>query len=70
MLDIARENGIKTIAFPAISCGVYRFPISKAVNIAITTVKDFVEKYDCFEKIIFIDINTEVIQEYKNQLKM
>lgn len=70
VLDIARENGIKTIAFPAISCGVYRFPISKAVNIAITTVKDFVEKYDCFEKIIFIDINTEVIQEYKNQLKM
>ena len=68
VLDIARENGIKTIAFPAISCGVYRFPISKAVDIAISTVKEYVEKYNCFEKIIFIDLNPDVIQEYKKQL--
>ena len=67
VLDIARENGIKTIAFPAISCGVYRFPISKAVDIAISTVKEYVEKYNCFEKIIFIDLNPDVIQEYKKQ---
>lgn len=67
-LDIAREKGLREIAFPAISCGVYRFPISKAVDIAISTVKEYVEKYNCFEKIIFIDLNPDVIQEYKKQL--
>jgi O-acetyl-ADP-ribose deacetylase (regulator of RNase III) len=67
-LDIAREKGLREIAFPAISCGVYRFPISKAVDIAISFVKEYVEKYNCFEKIIFIDLNPDVIQEYKKQL--
>ena len=69
-LDLARENNIKIIAFPAISCGAYRFPIEKAVEIATTTVKEYIQKYDCFNKIIFIDLNPEVIQEYKNQLKV
>ncbi len=67
-LDIAKEKGLREIAFPAISCGVYRFPISKAVDIAISTVKEYVEKYNCFEKIIFIDLNPDVIKEYKKQL--
>lgn len=69
-LDIAKEKGLREIAFPAISCGVYRFPISKAVDIAISTVKEYVEKYNCFEKIIFIDLNPEVIQKYKEHLKI
>ena len=68
VLDIAKENGIKTIAFPAISCGVYHFPIVEACKIAVKTVKDFVANNNCFEKIIFIDLNPDVIQEYKNQL--
>lgn len=68
VLDIAKENGIKTIAFPAISCGVYHFPIEEACKIAINTVKDFVSNNNCFEKIIFIDLNPDVIQEYNKQL--
>ena len=50
-LDLARVNNIKTIAFPAISCGVYRFPIDEAAKIAMSTVDDYVQKYDCFEKL-------------------
>ena len=37
-LNLAKENNIKTIAFPAISCGVYHFPIDKACKIAYDTV--------------------------------
>lgn len=69
-LDLAKENDIKTIAFPAISCGVYHFPIDEAIKIAIMTIKEYDKKYNCFEKIIFIDLNPKVIQEYKDQLKI
>ena len=65
-LNLAKENNIKTIAFPAISCGVYHFPIDKACKIAYDTVTEFINKYDCLEKVIFIDINDRIIEAYKN----
>lgn len=65
VLTLAKENNIKTIAFPAISCGVYHFPIDKACRIAYDTVTEFINKYNCFEKVIFIDINDSIIEVYK-----
>ena len=41
----ARENGIKTIAFPSISTGVYRYPLEQAAEIAVKTVMDFCAEY-------------------------
>ena len=69
-LELAKEFGIKTIAFPAISCGVYGFPIDKAAEIAVSAVEEFVKNYELFESIIFIDINTNVIEEYKRNLNI
>ena len=69
-LDLARENNIKEIAFPAIACGVYRFPIDKAAEIAVSTVKAYIEYYNCFDKIIFIDLNPDVIKEYEKLLEI
>lgn len=43
-LKVAVENGIRTIAFPSISTGIYHFPVDKAAKIAITTVKQFLEE--------------------------
>ena len=63
-LNLAKENGIKTIAFPAISCGVYHFPLEETCKIAMSTIKDFIANNDCFEKIIFIDINNAIIEIY------
>lgn len=63
-LNLAIKNNIKTIAYPAISCGIYGFPIDKAAKIAFETVKDFISQNDRIEKIIFIDINDKVINEY------
>ena len=67
-LNLAKENEIKTIAFPAISCGVYRFPLDEACNIATETVKNFIANNDCLEKVIFIDINDAIIEIYKRIL--
>ena len=67
-LNLAKENGIKTIAFPAISCGVYRFPSDEACKIATETVREFIANNYCFEKVIFIDINDAIIEIYKRIL--
>ena len=69
-LNLAKENGIKTIAFPAISCGVYHFPLEEACKIAIDTVREFISKNDCFENVIFIDINDSIINIYKKYLNI
>ena len=53
-LELAIKNNIKTIAFPAISTGVYRFPIERAAKIAISEVKNFLEKNKSIEKVIFV----------------
>ena len=68
-LKLAQQHNIKTIAFPAISCGVYRFPISQAVKVAYDTVYDFIQHNENFEKIIFIDINDEIINKYQEYSK-
>ena len=67
-LELARENNIKTIAFPSISCGVYRFPIEEACQIAISTVKEYLNNYDGFEKVIFINPSEDIVEIYKKIL--
>ena len=53
-LEVAVENGIKTIAFPSISTGAYRFPIERAAKIACNTVKEFLNSHNQIEKVIFV----------------
>ena len=67
-LELAREYNIKTIAFPSISCGVYRFPIEEACKIAISTVKEYLNNYDGFEKVIFINPSEDIVEIYKKIL--
>jgi O-acetyl-ADP-ribose deacetylase (regulator of RNase III) len=61
-LKLAVENGIKTIAFPSISTGAYRFPRERAAKIAIAETKKFLEKNDSLEKIIFVCFDSETKQ--------
>ncbi|WP_223682272.1 O-acetyl-ADP-ribose deacetylase [Flavobacterium hibisci] len=51
-LNLAVENGIKTIAFPNISTGIYHFPKDKAAEIAVKAVKDF-DRILEIEKVLF-----------------
>lgn len=68
-LILAKTNNIRTIAFPAISCGVYHFPLEEACQIAIETVKEFISRNDCIEKVIFIDINDAITEIGKRLLQ-
>jgi O-acetyl-ADP-ribose deacetylase (regulator of RNase III) len=53
-LKLAVENGIKTIAFPSISTGVYHFPLERATKIAVDEVKKFLDKNESIEKVVFV----------------
>ena len=51
-LEIAAEKGLRSIAFPAISTGVYRFPPERAARIAVETVRDFLAGHDVPQKVV------------------
>ncbi len=53
-MKLATETGIASIAFPAISCGSYRFPIEKACDIAVCEVKKSLVQYNAEIKVIFV----------------
>lgn len=67
-MELAVTNGLKTIAFPAISCGVYGYPPEKAVQIAVAEVQDFVSEYPEIEKVIFVCFDPEMEALYKEEL--
>lgn len=52
-LTLALEKGVSSIAFPAISTGVYRYPKREAAEIAVSTVRDFLAEYGAPETVIF-----------------
>lgn len=52
-LNLARENGIHTIAFPAISCGIYGYPKQQAVDIAVRVVSNMLEQQPETYQVIF-----------------
>jgi O-acetyl-ADP-ribose deacetylase (regulator of RNase III) len=53
-LRLVAAKGLKTIAFPSISTGAYGYPIEDASRIAVRTVKEFLEKEDKLEKVVFV----------------
>jgi O-acetyl-ADP-ribose deacetylase (regulator of RNase III) len=69
-LKLAEENGIKTIAFPNISTGVYRFPKDRAARIAVKTVKDYLDENESIEKVIFVCFDEENYKLYSELLAL
>jgi O-acetyl-ADP-ribose deacetylase len=67
-LRLAVENKIRTIAFPAISCGAYRYPISAAAEIAVRTTHDFLATNDRIDKVIFVAATEEIFAAYQKLL--
>ena len=68
-LKLAASKGLKTIAFPSISTGAYHYPIQEASHVAINTIKDYLEKEDKLEKVIFVlfsDADFKVYTETAN----
>ncbi len=67
-LALAREHNLKSIVFPAISTGAYRFPIEQAAGIALNTTKVFLEENPgVFDKIYFILFSENDLRIYQNK---
>jgi O-acetyl-ADP-ribose deacetylase len=64
-LQVAVENEIKTIAFPAISCGVYGYPIQEAAQVAVNTTREFLESTDEIDKVIFVLWSDDIYEAYR-----
>jgi O-acetyl-ADP-ribose deacetylase len=64
-LQLAVENRIKTIAFPAISCGAYGYPIREAAQIALETTREFLATTDKIDKVIFVLWGDEIYEAYR-----
>src|SRR5213595_285178 len=68
-LQLAVENGIKTIAFPAISCGAYGYPIPDAAQVALKTTRDFLATEDRLNKVTFVLWGEDVYDAYRQSLE-
>jgi len=68
-LQLAVENEIGTIAFPAISCGVYGYPIQDAAEIAFKATRDFLATNDEIQKVIFVVWGEDVYDAYGRMTK-
>lgn len=70
-LSLAVETGIKTIAFPAISCGVYGYPIDEACKVAVDTTLAYIESEPGIEAVKFVLFSKgdlHVYQDYLNRV--
>jgi len=68
-LKLAVENNVHSLAFPAISCGVYGYPIEKACKIAVDTSCSFLKNNQTIEKVIFMLFSPEALKIYEEYLR-
>ena len=68
-LQLALKNKIKTLAFPAISCGAYGYPIEEAARIALQTTREFLAVGDNPQKVIFVVWGEDVYEAYREALQ-
>jgi O-acetyl-ADP-ribose deacetylase (regulator of RNase III) len=67
-LEVAAELGCRTVAFPAISTGVYRFPIDRAAQIALRTTRDQLERLPEIERVTFVLFSDEHFLAFERAL--
>lgn len=67
-LALAERHGIRTIAFPAISCGVYGYPIDQAARIAVACVREWCASHRLPEKILFVAFGAQIRGAYEAAL--
>ncbi|HEY6239568.1 MAG TPA: O-acetyl-ADP-ribose deacetylase [Burkholderiales bacterium] len=67
-LELALAHGIRTLAFPAISCGVYGYPIERAAKIAVLECRRFIEDRGSIEQITFALFGSGALAAYETEL--
>jgi O-acetyl-ADP-ribose deacetylase (regulator of RNase III) len=68
-LSLAVQHGIRTIAFPAVSCGVYGYPIAEACRVAVDTTVEFLDQHPEIQRVIFVLFSAEHLKVYEDYLK-
>ena len=68
-LKIAMDSGLRTIAFPSISTGVYGYPVEKAAKVAVGTVSRFLEQYpDAFDMVEWVLFDDRTLKAYEDEV--
>ena len=68
-LQVAAEHGIRRIAFPSISTGVYHYPVKEAAKIAVGTVTEFLEEHpDAFDVVEWVLFDDNTMQVYERAI--
>ena len=68
-LSLAAVHHCQSVAFPAISCGAYRFPIVQACEIAVNEIKTFLQSQTSVDRVIFVCFDTKLENALKRALK-
>jgi O-acetyl-ADP-ribose deacetylase (regulator of RNase III) len=68
-LMLAEEKGLKTIAFPAVSAGIYHFPLDRCAKLLIETVAEYLKGNTKIEKVIFCLFDERTYKAFENVLK-
>ncbi len=70
-LELARQNGIRSIAFPSISTGVYSYPLEQAAEIAVRTVHTYIDtNKGAFDRIVWVLFHDRTYRVYEKQIAM
>lgn len=64
-LRLAKDHGVKTIAFPALATGIFGYPMEEAARVAIKSVQEFTNIHDCFEEVRFVMYTDYDYKEFK-----
>lgn len=68
-MELAAESGVRTLAFPAISTGVYGYPMEGACRIAVGTVAKVLDEYKSISRVLFVAFGPKALAEYERALQ-
>jgi O-acetyl-ADP-ribose deacetylase len=68
-LALAKQHGLKTIAFPSISTGAYGFPLERAARIALREIKAFLEQDPSIERVTCVCFGEDAMRVYRDALE-
>jgi O-acetyl-ADP-ribose deacetylase (regulator of RNase III) len=70
VLELAGENDVRSVAFPAISCGVYGYPADKAAAVAVAESSRFLQINRTIEEVVFVVFDSSIHASFKHALNM
>lgn len=69
-IEVALKNSVRTIAFPAISCGIYGYPVDAAAEIAVRSTQGALADREEIERVLFVAFGADVRQALERSLRM